>query len=188
MALFDKLATDGTLSLRGLPGPTFENEGQRATSDIQALVDQNSLIGSQDMSSGRTYGNPPSRIRVEPSALDMGGVTPDQYVNRVGANPTSPTYISAQGTRSTLLGKLPLSPLGMKGVPGPTFENESQRTTSDIQAQVSNNTLSTSQDMISGRRYGNGRFSVFVAPSSLDMNGTIIGGAYKDKGPRDGRY
>lgn len=188
MALFDKLRTEGTLSLRGLQGPVFENEGQRATSDIQALVDQNALIGSQDMVSGRTYGNPPSRIRIEPSDLDMGGVTPDQYVNRVGLNPTSPTYISTGMARSTLLGMLPLSRFGMGGNPGPTFENESQRTTSNIQALATNNNLRSSQDLISGRFYGTGRFTVFQSPSVLDMNGTIIGGSYRDNGPRDGRY
>jgi hypothetical protein len=184
MALFDKLRTDGTLSLRGLQGPQFENEGQRTTSDIQALVDQNSLIGSQDMVSGRSY----NRIRTEPSDLDMGGVTPDQYVNRVGLNPTSPTYVSTGMARSTLLGMLSLSRYGLGGLPGPTFENESQRTTSNIQALATNNSLISSQDMVNGRFYGTGRFTVYQSPSVLDMNGTIIGGSYRDNGPRDGRY
>jgi hypothetical protein len=192
MALFDKLNTDGTLSMRGLPGPTFENEGQRATSDIQAYVQGNNLAGSQDMSSGRTYGNSPSRIRVEPSDLDMGGVTPDQYVNRVGANPTSPTYTSATGVRSTILGKLPLSRYGLAGLPGPSFENEAQRATSNIQAQASGNNLQSSQDLRSGRRYGTGRFTVFVQPSNINTNGIpsypSIGGPYKNNGPKEGRY
>ena len=81
MALFDKLKDSGTLSLRGQLGPTFENEGQRASSNIQALVSNNNLISSQDLKSGRTYGNSPNRVKVSPSILDLDGTTPKQYLN-----------------------------------------------------------------------------------------------------------
>jgi len=78
--------------------------------------------------------------------------------------------------------------LSLKGNPGPTFETEGQRTTSDIQASAKNNLLKSSQDLISGRRYGKGRFTTFVSPSSLDANGLPVGAEYKNSGPREGRY
>ena len=54
MALFDKLKNSGTLSLKGNSGPTFENEGQKSSYNIQALTDNNTLISSQDLQIGRT--------------------------------------------------------------------------------------------------------------------------------------
>ena len=76
MALFDKLKNSGTLSLKGNSGPAFENEGQRTSSNIQALASNNILIESQDLVSGRTYGNSPNRIKISPSELDLNGKTP----------------------------------------------------------------------------------------------------------------
>jgi hypothetical protein len=78
--------------------------------------------------------------------------------------------------------------LNLKGNQGPIFETEGQRTTSNIQALSQNNTLKSSQDLISGRRYGKGRFTVFVSPSSLDASGLPVGPEYKNSGPREGRY
>ena len=75
MALFDKLKT-GLLGLKGQPGPNFENEGQRTSSNIQALSQNNKIVSSQDMTLGRTYGQAPNRTKVAPSGLDLGGVTP----------------------------------------------------------------------------------------------------------------
>jgi hypothetical protein len=80
MALFDKLRNSGTLSLRGNNGPTFENEGQRASSTIQALTNHNTLIESQDLRTGRTYGNSPNRIRVSPSKLNLNGTTNSNWL------------------------------------------------------------------------------------------------------------
>lgn len=78
--------------------------------------------------------------------------------------------------------------LSLKGVQGPTFETEGQRTTSNIQAKAQNNLLKSSQDLISGRRYGKGRFTTFVSPSALDANGLPVGSEYKNSGPKEGRY
>ena len=78
--------------------------------------------------------------------------------------------------------------LSLKGNQGPIFEIEGQRTTSDIQALAQNNLLRSSQDLISGRRYGKGRFTTFVSPSSLDANGLPVGREYKTAGPKEGRY
>jgi hypothetical protein len=78
--------------------------------------------------------------------------------------------------------------LSLKGNQGPIFETEGQRTTSDIQALSGNNALKSSQDLISGRRYGKGRFTTFVSPSSLDASGLPVGPEYKKSGPREGRY
>ena len=66
---------------------------------------------------------------------------------------------------------LPTSPLGLKGQPGPTFENISQRYTSDIQALAPAGALLSSQDMISGRTYAVGYKPAFAPPSQLDLNG-----------------
>ena len=87
-----------------------------------------------------------------------------------------------------ILDKLKNSQLGLKGEQGPNFENEGQRTTSNIQALAKNNNLQSSQDMITGRKYGKGRFTTFVPASTLDANGVPVGGSYKDKGPKEGRY
>lgn len=196
MALFDKLRNSGTLSLKGNPGPNFENEGQKSSSNIQALTKHNILIESQDLISGRTYGNSPNRIKISPSELDLNGKTPQQYVNVIGGGGSTQqgsTFISATGTGFTLDKRLFFSRLGLAGNKGPEFENESQRTTSNIQALSTNNVLKSSQDLLSGRKYGTGRFTVFVQPSALDTGGNpfypaINGGTYKNKGPREGMY
>ena len=78
--------------------------------------------------------------------------------------------------------------LSLRGQKGPNFENEGQRTTSDIQAKAKNNALSSSQDLITGRKYGRGRFTTFVPPSTLDVNGMPVGKEYKNAGPKEGRY
>lgn len=70
-----------------------------------------------------------------------------------------------------LIDKLPSSPLGLKGKPGPNFENVFQKSTSDIQALASNNALKSSQDMITGRTYGRGNNIVKVPASRLDLGG-----------------
>lgn len=196
MALFDKLRNSGTLSLRGNNGPTFENEGQRTSSNIQALASNNTLIESQDLITGRTYGNSPNRIKIAPSKLDLNGTTPEQYVNVIGGGGStqhSATFTSATGTGFILEKRLVFSRLGLQGLPGATFENESQRATSDIQALSKNNVIQSSQDLLSGRSYGKGRFTVFVPHSVLNTGGNplypaINGGTYKAKGPREGRY
>ena len=51
-----------------------------------------------------------------------------------------------------------------------------------------NNLLQSSQDLLTGRKYGKGRFTVFVPASTLDNNGIPVKGIYKDKGPKEGRY
>jgi hypothetical protein len=196
MALFDKLRNSGTLSLKGNSGPNFENEGQRTSSNIQALTNHNVLVESQDLKSGRTYGNSPNRIRIAPSKLDIDGKTPQQYVNTIGAGGStqqSSTFYSATGTGFLLEKRLPFSGLGLQGLSGPTFENESQRAVSDIQALSKNNVIQSSQDLFAGRNYGKGRFTVFVPHSLLNTGGNplypaINGGTYKAKGPREGRY
>jgi hypothetical protein len=196
MALFDKLKNSGTLSLKGNPGPTFENEGQQSSSNIQALTSNNTLISSQDLQIGRTYGNNRDRVKIAPSKLDLDGTTPEQYVNVVGGGGStqqSATFTSATGTGFLLEKRLVFSRLGLGGNQGPIFETESQKSTSDIQALASNNALKSSQDLIIGRNYGKGRFSVFVPHSLLNTGGNplypaINGGTYKNKGPKDGRY
>ena len=179
MALFDKLK-DSTLSLNGQPGPNFENEGQRTSSNIQALGKNNILISSQDMISGRTYGQSPNQTKIAPSQLDLNGSTPNNY-------DILKTF--------SLDKRLEFSKYGLRGQKGPNFENLSQISTSDIQALAKNNNLVSSQDLISGRKYGTGRFTVYVAPSSLDTNSNpfypSLGGnnaVYKNKGPKEGRY
>jgi hypothetical protein len=196
MALFDKLK-DSTLSLNGQPGPNFENETQRFTSNIQALAKNNNLVSSQDLQLGRTYGQAPNRTKVPTSVLDINGATPLKYVEALGSNNAgiNSQFNSSTSTGFTLEKRLEFSQLGLKGQQGPNFENESQLRTSDVQALASNNILKSSQDLISGRKYGTGRFSVFVAPSSLDTNSNpfypSLGGTnavYKNKGPKEGRY
>ena len=88
--------------------------------------------------------------------------------------------------------------LSLNGNPGPNFENVGQLTTSDIQAKANNNALQASQDLLTGRRYGIGRFTVFVPASQPPVSVPdqfagrpyypSLGGPYRDRGPRDGRY
>jgi len=182
MALFDKLKT-GLYGLKGQAGPAFESEGQRTSSNIQALVKDNMLVSSQDLISGRTTG----KTKIKPSGLDLNGKTPAQYTQILGStNSSKSTFSSNSGF--TLDKRLPFSILGLGGKKGDTFETVSQQTTSDIQALAKNNQLQGSQDLLTGRKYGKGRFSVFVPASKLDGNGLPIGNVYKDKGPKEGRY
>jgi hypothetical protein len=182
MALFDKLKT-GLYGLKGQQGPAFENEGQRTSSNIQALVENNMLISSQDLISGRIT----NKTKISPSSLDLNGKTPIQYTQVLGStNSSKSTFSSNSGF--TLDKRLPFSLLGLGGKTGSTFENISQKSTSDIQALVKNNKLQSSQDLLTGRRYGKGRFSVYVPASTLDSNGMPVGNVYKDKGPKEGRY
>ena len=182
MALFDKLK-NGLYGLKGQQGPAFENEGQRTSSNIQALSKNNVLISSQDLISGRTT----SVTKIKPTVLDLNGATPIQYTQILGTTSSSRSTFSSN-SGFTLDKRLPFSSLGLGGKPGTQFESVSQQTTSDIQALASNNLLQNSQDLLTGRKYGKGRFSVFVPASKLDGNGVPIGGTYKDKGPKGGRY
>lgn len=192
MALFEKLKNNGTLSLKGQTGPTFENEGQRTSSNIQALTKNNVLIESQDLVSGRTYSNSSNRVKISPSSLDLNGTTPEQHTSTLGNSSKGTTFYSATGTGFTLDKRLPFSKLGLEGNPGPNFENEGQQAISDIHAKAKFNMLESSQDLINGRKYGTGRFTVFVPPSKLDISGnpfyTSVNGTYKSKGPKEGRY
>lgn len=174
MSLFDKLK-NSNYSLKGQQGPNFENEGQRSTSNIQALVSNNTLISSQDLSK---------------SNLDLNNKTPLKYVDNLGSSNDGnvSTFNSTTGTGLTLDKRLKFSQLGMGGQPGPNFENVSQKTISDIQALAKNNALISSQDLLTGRIYGKGRFTVFVPSSTLDNNGMPVGNVYKNKGPKEGRY
>lgn len=189
MALFDKLK-NGLLGLKGQPGPNFENEGQRTSSNIQALAKNNIMVSSQDLISGRTYGTAPNQTKIAPSTLDLSGVTPQQYVNSLGSSNSGANsqFASSTSTGFTLEKRLPFSGLGLQGKTQPVFESVSQMTTSDIQAKAQNNILQSSQDLLTGRRYGKGRFTVFVPASTLDGNGMPIGDVYRDKGPKEGRY
>lgn len=102
--------------------------------------------------------------------------------------------------------------LSLKGQQGPNFENEGQRTTSDIQALVSSgNALDTSgtnggsQDLIKGRGItrrglgvGGAAGSYLRPPSTPPVSFPdafvgrpyypSLGGPYRDRGPADGRY
>lgn len=189
MALFDKLK-DSNISLKGQQGPSFENEGQRASSNIQALSRNNVLVSSQDLIEGRVYGQTPNRVKVVPSSLDIDGKTPLQYVNQLGSTNAgiNTQFNSTSGTGFTLDKRLPFSQLGLGGKQGPNFENVGQLSTSDIQALASNNKLQSSQDLLTGRFYGKGRFTTFVSPSTLDNNGIPVGKVYRDNGPKEGRY
>jgi hypothetical protein len=189
MALFDKLKT-GLLGLKGQPGPNFENEGQRTSSNIQALAKNNALVSSQDLISGRTYGSAQNRTKVAPSTLDLNGVTPQQYTNSLGSSNAraAAQFNSSTGTGFTLDKRLPFSGLGLQGKTQPSFESVEQMTTSDIQAKAKNNILQSSQDLLTGRKYGKGRFTVFVPASTLDGSGLPINGLYTNKGPKEGRY
>lgn len=189
MALFSKLK-DSQLSLKGQPGPNFENEGQKTSSNIQALAKNNTMVSSQDLISGRTYGPSINRVKIVPSTLDLNGETPQQYVKVLGSsNATAAARFDTPANSGfTLEKRLVFSQLGNQGRPLSNFENIGQLTTSDIQAKAKNNALVASQDMITGRLYGKGRFTVFVAPSRLDANGMPVGNVYKNSGPKDGRY
>lgn len=85
--------------------------------------------------------------------------------------------------------------LSLQGQQGPNFESETQRTTSDIQALVNTGgALQRSQDLLTGRTVG----SFLTPPSNPPVSAPdafvgrpyypSLGGVYKDKGPRDGRY
>ena len=56
------------LSLKGQQGPNFESEGQRTTSDIQALAQNGVLISSQDLLTGRTTSVAQAGFVVAPSS------------------------------------------------------------------------------------------------------------------------
>jgi hypothetical protein len=188
MALFSKLK-DSLLGLKGEPGPNFENEGQKVSSNIQALSKNNIMVSSQDLISGRTYGNGTDRVKIAPSALDLNGKTPLSYTKALGStNAGTTSQFSSNTSGFTLEKRLAFSPLGNQGKPLPNFENIGQLTTSDIQAKAKSNALQSSQDLITGRFYGKGRFQVFVAPSKLDNNGLPVGSVYKNNGPKEGRY
>lgn len=129
----------------------------------------------------------PDKKDKKASILDMDGKTPLQYTKTLGSsNSSKSTFTSNSGF--TLDKRLPFSPLGLGGKKGETFENEGQQATSDIQALAKKNALQSSQDLLTGRKYGKGRFSVFVPASKLDGNGMPINGTYKDKGPKEGKY
>jgi len=183
MALFDKLK-NGLLGLKGQSGPNFENEGQRTSSNIQALTKNNVLVSSQDLVSGRSTG----KTKISPSSLDLDGKTPAQYTKVLGSTNNGGKATFSSNAGFTLDKRLPFSPLGLGGNKGPNFENESQQSVSDIQALAKKNALVGSQDLLTGRKYGKGRFSVFVPASKLDNNGIPVGSVYKDKGPKEGRY
>ena len=188
MALFDKLKTSN-YSLKGQQGPSFENEGQKTSSNIQALAKNNIMISSQDLISGRTYGNGTDRVKIAPSTLDLNGKTPTTYTKALGStNAGTTSQFSSNTSGFTLEKRLAFSPLGNQGKPLPNFENVGQLTTSDIQAKAKSNVLQSSQDLITGRFYGKGRFQVFVAPSRLDASGLPIGNEYIKAGPKEGRY
>ena len=96
--------------------------------------------------------------------------------------------------RNQLNGSTPQG-LSLQGQQGPNFENETQRTTSEIQALVNTGgVLQKSQDLLTGRTVG----SFFTPPSNPPVSSPdafsglpyypSLGGVYKDKGPRDGRY
>jgi hypothetical protein len=42
--------------------------------------------------------------------------------------------------------------------------------------------------MLTGRRYGKGKFSAFAPPSALDNAAKPVNGLYSSKGPKEGRY
>jgi len=64
------------------------------------------------------------------------------------------------------------SKFGLKGQNGPTFENISQKFTSDIQALAPVGALLSSQDMLVGRNYGAQLGTpAFAPPSVLDLSG-----------------
>jgi len=188
MALFSKLK-DSNYSLKGQSGPNFENEGQRTSSNIQALTKNNTLISSQDLTLGRTYGQGGTTVKINPSKLDLNGTTPQQYVNTSGtSNSSTKSQFTSTTTGFTLEKRLAFSSLGNGGKPLANFENVGQMATSNIQALAKNNVLASSQDLLTGRKYGKGRFTVFVPASTLDASGLPVGNEYIKAGPRDGRY
>jgi hypothetical protein len=84
--------------------------------------------------------------------------------------------------------------LSLQGQQGPNFENEGQRTTSDIQALAQNGALVKSQDLLTGRLVK----SFLTLPSDPPVSAPdafvgrpyypSLGGPYKSKGPTEGRY
>lgn len=129
----------------------------------------------------------PDKTNAKASILDNDGKTPLQYSKVLGStNSSKSTFSSNSGF--TLDKRLPFSQLGLGGKKGDTFESVDQQSTSDIQALAKNNQIQGSQDLITGRKYGKGRFTTFVPASKLDNNGIPVGKIYKDKGPKEGRY
>jgi len=95
--------------------------------------------------------------------------------------------------RNQLNGTTPQG-LSLQGQQGPNFENEGQRTTSDIQALVNSNALQASQDLLTGRVQGSFLTPPSQPPVSVPNNFAgrpfypSLGGPYRDRGPVDGRY
>ena len=101
--------------------------------------------------------------------------------------------------KDMLLDPISTSEFGLKGQPGPEFENEGQIFTSDIQAFNGNplsNTLLRSQDLISGRKSTQIPFYPYFKSASkppVSFQDGFEGkpapwGPYKSKGPVEGRY
>jgi hypothetical protein len=98
----------------------------------------------------------------------------------------------------SIINQLQGGTLSLNGKQGPNFENIGQKTSSNIQALVRNNALKQSQDLLTGRIYGKGRFTVFTSPSQPPVSVPdqfvgrpfypSLGGPYASKGPREGRY
>lgn len=82
MAIIDQLK-GGSLSLHGQKGDNFENLAQKFTSDIQGLTKGGSLVSSQDLISGRTYGKGANITYVAPSVLDKDGKAPKRYLDNL---------------------------------------------------------------------------------------------------------
>lgn len=130
----------------------------------------------------------PSKTDAKASDLDINGKTPSEYTKILGSTNSSKAAFKAANTGFTLDKRLPFSNLGLQGKTQQSFESVNQQSTSNIQALAKNNQLQSSQDLITGRKYGKGRFTVFVPASTLDNNGIPVGKIYKDKGPKEGRY
>jgi hypothetical protein len=86
----------------------------------------------------------------------------------------------------------------IKDIPGPNFENEADRVSSIIHAGYGEDGRLTSEDLLTGRRYGS-QMSAFATPSQPPVSvydkyvfrpefASIRGGSYKNKGPIKGRY
>lgn len=81
---------------------------------------------------------------------------------------------------------------------GPNFENEADRVSSIIHAGKGDDGAYTSEDLLTGRRYGP-QLQFFKQPSQPPVSvfnmyvfspefASIRGGSYKNKGPIKGRY
>lgn len=103
----------------------------------------------------------------------------------------------AYSLKDRLLDPLNTSIYGLAGNPGPEFENQAQKYTSDIQARNTtpiSNTLQSSQDLISGRlsRQIPG-YAYYSGNTQLAFGKNGAGqpapwGPYRTKGPVEGRY